>query len=100
MIPILKKLRLLYIFGIIVFSSCADLFLTEKVIECYVENPEFTYTENIKPILETNCTVCHNINNQSGGLSVSSFDDFNLSRYIVPGDTSQGAIERRPIPFF
>jgi len=90
-----KIKKILFIGTCIIIFSCTDLFLTEKEIECIEENPEFTYIEDIKPILENNCTVCHNIDNRSGGLSLSSYNDFNLSTYIVPGDNSQGAIIKR-----
>ena len=79
----------------ILFTSCSDWLLTEKVIECSETNPQFTYEENIKPILEANCTGCHYTNFQSGGLSLSSLEEFNLTNYLVPGDTIQGSILNR-----
>ena len=86
-----KIIPILYLFCI----SCSDFFLTEKEIECEIPEPHFTYSENIEPILDANCTVCHNSNSQSGGLSLSSLEDFNLSNYLTPGDTTQGSILNR-----
>ena len=75
--------------------SCSDLFLTEKEIECEVDEPQYTFEADIKPIIDQYCISCHRSNYQSGDLDLSDYNEFNISKYFVPGDTTQGEILNR-----
>ena len=92
MIFTLNKTRLFFLFGIIIFSFCSDLFLTEIELpktDCINDDIVCTYSEHIKPILELNCAYsgCHNSNNPTAGLSLSTYENIISSNIIQPGDT-------------
>lgn len=75
--------------------SCSEWLLTEIEQDCNIENPKYTFTEDIKPIFDQYCIQCHNSDNASADLSLSNFEDFNLSMYFTPGDSTNGLILER-----
>ena len=56
-------------------NSCED------VANCISTNMSFK--TNISPIIDTNCKGCHNANNPSGGIDLSTFD--NVKKYADSG---------------
>ncbi len=70
--------------------SCSDLFLTE--IPCEFDEPQYTFEADIKPIIDQYCISCHRSDYQSGDLDLSEYNEFNISKYFVPGDTTQGQL--------
>ena len=84
----------LLIFLIFIFS-CSNFFLTEKEIDCEFENIQYTFQADIKPIINQYCIQCHRSDFASGNLDLSEFSEFNISKYLIPGDTTQGAILNR-----
>ncbi len=80
----------------ILFTACSDWFLTEKVIECEENNPQFTFEEDIKPIFKANCVACHYSDNPDyGPLNLSEYEHFNLSEFLIPGNITEGKIIKR-----
>ena len=73
--------------------SCSELFLTE--INCEIDEPQYTFESDIKPIIDQYCISCHHSGNPSGNLDLSNYSKFNTSNYIVPGDSTQGKIIER-----
>ena len=74
-----KKSHLFFLFRIIFFSSCPELFLTEieqPKTDCINDGIECTYSEHIKPIFDAYCISCHeNEGASNGNLSLSSFEN-------------------------
>ncbi len=89
----MKKLFILIIS--LFYYSCSDLFLTEKIIECNIDEPEYTFDSDIKPIIDQYCISCHRSNYSAANLNLSEYNQFNISKYFVPGDTTQGEILNR-----
>lgn len=86
------------IFSIFCFCifSCSDWFLTEIEQECEVENPQFTFDADIKPIFNENCVVCHDSDNPTyGPLNLSGYEHFNVSEFLIPGNPHEGKIIER-----
>ena len=83
---------LVLLVNLIFFSSCSDLFLTEKMINCENYNPQYTFEKDIKPIFNKYCISCHRSDNAIAGLDLSNYSEFNISKYFIPGDTTQGLI--------
>ena len=50
--------KLIFLFGIVLLTSCSNNSTSDLLDTTYVENP--TYTNNIKPIIDHNCIQCHN----------------------------------------
>ena len=81
----LKKIINVVLFPFILFSGCEN-----NVEENSEDNPvdctevETYYTENVAPILESNCTVCHSGPTPTAGLSLDSYS--NVRAAIKTGD--------------
>lgn len=90
---ILRKF-IIGIFSLCIFS-CSEWFLTEIEQDCNIENPQYTFNAEIKPIFDQYCIQCHNSNYASADLSLANFEDFNLSMYFTPGDSNDGLILER-----
>jgi len=52
------------------------------------------YTEEIQPIFDNNCGNCH-LDNSSGGLNLSSYDDLMLNDVIIPGNHASSELYDR-----
>jgi hypothetical protein len=81
----LKKIINVVLFPFILFSGCEN-----NVEENSEDNPvdctevETYYTENVAPILESNCTGCHSGPTPTAGLSLDSYS--NVRAAIKTGD--------------
>jgi hypothetical protein len=81
----LKKIINVVLFPFILFSGCEN-----NVEENSEDNPvdctevETYYTENVAPILESNCTGCHSGPTPTAGLSLDSY--LNVRAAIKTGD--------------
>lgn len=81
----LKKIINVVLFPFILFSGCEN-----NVEENSEDNPvdctevETYYTENVAPILESNCTGCHSGPTPKAGLSLDSYS--NVRAAIKTGD--------------
>jgi hypothetical protein len=81
----LKKIINVVLFPFILFSGCEN-----NVEENSEDNPvdctevETYYTENVAPILESNCTGCHSGSTPTAGLSLDSYS--NVRAAIKTGD--------------
>ena len=70
----MKKITNVVLFPFILFSGCEN-----NVEENSEDNPvdctevETYYTENVAPILESNCTECHSGPTPTAGLSLDSY---------------------------
>jgi hypothetical protein len=62
----MNSYKLLFLFGIIILTSCSNNSTSDLIDTTIVENP--TYTENIKPIIESNCLGCHSDPTNFGAL--------------------------------
>ena len=70
----LKKIINVALFMCISFSGCeknVEEDLEDKTEDC--TEVETYYTENVAPILESNCTVCHSGPTPTAGLSLDSY---------------------------
>ncbi len=72
------KYNLLYIIPAFILISCTntstdDLTDNEPITELV------TYNMDIAPIIQNQCTQCHNTTNPSGGLVLENYDDVRMS---------------------
>ena len=88
-------IQLFFLIFFLLCSSCSDLFLTIKKNECEIDNPKYNFDADIKPIIDQYCISCHHSDYPSGNLNLSAYNEFNISIYFIPGDTTQGKILNR-----
>ena len=86
---------IIVIFCLCIFS-CSEWFLTEIEQDCNIENPQYTFDADIKPIFKANCVDCHDSDDPNyGSLNLSRYEHFNLSEYLIPGNPHEGKIIER-----
>jgi len=67
-----KKLQFIIV-GFLAFLACETNVEEDLNVALDCSQVEEYYTENVKPILEPNCTVCHSGSSPSGGVSLDTY---------------------------
>lgn len=75
----MNSYKLLFLFGITILSSCSNNSSSDLIEPIpFVEN--VTYLENIKPIIESNCIVCHSSPPQNfAPMQLTTYNDVKLA---------------------
>lgn len=71
----IKRIALLFVFGMIGFTSCETSSLSE-LAAVEEEDPVaiVTYENTAKAILDSACVECHNVNEQTAGVRLDAFE--------------------------
>ncbi|MCF8261132.1 MAG: hypothetical protein K9J12_10185 [Melioribacteraceae bacterium] len=69
------------------------------VVSCGGKTENVSFSNDIKPILDENCTICHNSEDDQKNLNFESYESLMNSRYlnrnqalIIPGDSEVSRI--------
>ena len=80
----------------ILATSCTEIFKTEiDIADCSNSDAECSYSQNIQPIFDLHCTVCHNSVSSAGNLSLESHSEFINKGVVIPGDSLNSKLRQR-----